>query len=133
MSRDVLAKLDEGEALDDDDIKYMVDRGRGQELVDRGIEVPVSTYVDAGNFGTPTGNIFETGAAFEMANQPSAMGPGVFLNEEALSSLTNDTLDEIAQAVGVEVPAKKAAKVAALAGAGAAPAEEDEDEEDEES
>jgi len=126
MSRDIRGKIAREETLNEDDLRYAVEAlGMGAELVAAGYDVPASgTMVDAGNFGTPTGNVLETGPAFEQPGQAS--GPVVVLDADKLNSLKADTLDEIAEAVGVEVPRKKADKVAVLTG-GAATGGDDED------
>jgi hypothetical protein len=127
MSRDIQGKLAKGQKLDEIDVRYAMDRGI-QLPEEYGVQVSEMRRIE---FGTPVdGPIAATGAAFEMPDQPSAMGPGVFLSADALGILSNPALDAIAEALDVEVPKRKAGKVAALVGASPVSDEDGEDEDD---
>lgn len=113
MSRNVMEKLANSEQLDEEDVRYATDRGIA---LPEEYNTQVSQFQQEVSFGTPVGGPVVQGGSLPQPQQQ--MGPGLFLSEDALESLSVSTLHEVAEAAGVEVTARKKADVVAqLAGA----------------
>jgi hypothetical protein len=122
MARNVREKLANGEKLDDRDVQYAVERGI--ELPEEyGQKAASVQHEMGGNFGQPPVPVVDGGSY----PQPNDQGPGLFLTEDQLSSLTNDVLRDIAEAAGVEVSGRKSSIIAQLSGGVDSGSEDDEE------
>jgi hypothetical protein len=123
MSRDIAGKLASGEKLTEDEVAYASDRGISlpEEYGEK-----VRTYQMQRELGATPSPVFQGGGAFGMGTMESS-GPGVFLSEEELGTLTKDTLAAIGDAKGVELGGSKAEMLSDLVGGSSSSGSEDEE------
>lgn len=124
LASQIQEKLDKGTSLSDEEVAWAADHS--MELPEEYGDA-VRSHTAEREAGRPYDPLLETGPAFA---QPGPSGPGLFLTEDQLNSLTKDMLFSLAEATEQEVSGTKAEMVAQLAGtASSEPEDEYEDEE----
>lgn len=125
MSRDILGKLANGEELDEDDVAYATEHAIP---LPEEYEQAVTSHTEQMVAGRPPDPVFQGGPSAP----PAVSGPALYLDEDELLGLKNDTLKEIANVKGADVGGNKANVVSMLLGGASTESEEEDELEDDE-